>query len=318
VSRSDDFFLLGGDSLLVVRLMLDVERCFGLVLPASALMAARTLGQMACLLDARSTAAPLASLVPLQPSGARRAVFCLHGLDGDVQGYRLFAQALGPQRPVFGLRAQGLDGCAPPHAEVEEMAMFYAAQIRAQQPSGPYIVIGYSLGGWLAYAVAQAQQREGQQIALLGIFDTWQYVRLALPLRLMRRPLDLVQRIHGHAGKLRALNWPQRWSYVVRCLGILAGRIQALFRPLVADGDIALGYSCLSPVLRYAPQPFLGDMTLFVPSQTMAPMSWFWHALVRGRLRIEPVQGEHATMMDRDHAPDLAARVESVLQRVER
>lgn len=61
---------------------------------------------------------------------------------------------LAPDRPVYGLRAIGLDGCVPRHTSVEQMAAHYAAQVRAFQPVGPYHLLGYSAGGWYAYAVA--------------------------------------------------------------------------------------------------------------------------------------------------------------------
>ncbi len=104
--------------------------------------------------------APRTSLVPLQTLGSELPLFCIHGIYGDVYRFIDLARELAPDRPVYGLQAVGLDGRQPRHNTVAEMAAHYAREIRSTFP-GPYHLIAISLGGWIAYAVAQELSRQG-------------------------------------------------------------------------------------------------------------------------------------------------------------
>ena len=112
------------------------------------------------------------SLVPIQPQGSQPPFFCFHGAGGNVLNYSAFIPHLGPDQPIYGLQARGLDGISPPLDRIEPMAVYYLDQIKTVQPHGPYYLGGGCMGGLLALETAQLLHKEGEKTGLLAMFDT--------------------------------------------------------------------------------------------------------------------------------------------------
>jgi amino acid adenylation domain-containing protein len=167
----DNFFELGGHSLIAVRLFAEIEQTWGKNLPLATLFQAQTIEKMADILLERDWVAPWSSLVPIQPNGSNRPLFCIHPIGGNVLEYYPLADYLGKEQPIYGLQSQGLDGKQPPLNCVEAMASHYIKEMLAVQPHGPYAILGYSFGGLVAFEIAQQLLAAGQEIALLAILD---------------------------------------------------------------------------------------------------------------------------------------------------
>jgi len=135
VGLHDDFFALGGDSLLAVELFLRIEEKLGRKLPRTILFEASTVAEMAEALGASYRAA---CLVPIQPRGDKKPFFCVHGIDGDVLYFRDLANRLGRSQPFYGIRCEGLDGTTAPSMSIPSMAARYIEEMRSVQPYGPY------------------------------------------------------------------------------------------------------------------------------------------------------------------------------------
>jgi len=173
ISVQDDFFDLGGNSLLAVRLVARLQEHFGRRLPLATLFQAGTIEQMAKLLRQGTDMAQAAAvLVAMQTGGSKPPLFCVPGAGGYVIYLYQLARALGADQPVYGFQAVGLEGDDAPQTTVEAMAAVYVAAIRSVQPTGPYYLGGHSLGGWVAFEMAQQLQRQGEQVALVAIIDT--------------------------------------------------------------------------------------------------------------------------------------------------
>ena len=151
----DNYFELGGHSLLAVRVMAEVAKKFRKQLPLATLVQAPTIAELAGLLRDTTWSASWSSLVPIQPDGTKPPFYCVHAAGGNVLTYFDLARHLGPDQPVYGLQARGLDGKQPPHNCLEEMARDYIAEIRQLQPEGPYYLGGTSWGGMIAFEIAQ-------------------------------------------------------------------------------------------------------------------------------------------------------------------
>lgn len=108
----------------------------------------------------------------LQPLGERAPLFVIHGWGGCVGSFIDLARALAPHRPVMGLQACDAPKEASAHPTVPAMAAAYAEQILAQQPEGPIHLLGYSVGGWYAHAVAAALLEHGATIGMFAVLDT--------------------------------------------------------------------------------------------------------------------------------------------------
>ena len=111
-------------------------------------------------------------LVPIQPQGAQLPFFCVHPVGGGVFCYRNLARYLGPDQPFYGLQARDLIRGQESHSDLETMAADYIKEIRSVQPTGPYRVGGWSLGGVTAFEIAQQLQRQGHTASRLVLIDT--------------------------------------------------------------------------------------------------------------------------------------------------
>jgi acyl transferase domain-containing protein/thioesterase domain-containing protein/SAM-dependent methyltransferase/acyl carrier protein len=172
----DDYFELGGDSLLSVRLVSRLTEATKVKLSTRHVLDVRTIAGLARLIRAESAPrapdqAKPATLVTIQAGGARRPLFCVHPVGGNVLCYAALAPLLGADQPVYGLQARGLDGAEPPRARIEEMAADYIEVIKAAQPTGPYLLAGFSFGGIVAFEIAQQLARMDDTIALLALID---------------------------------------------------------------------------------------------------------------------------------------------------
>ena len=171
VGVTDDFFDLGGHSLLAARLTAQIDKVFGRQLAVSVLAAAPTIEQLAALLSKPRDASPWSPLVALQPRGARRPFFLVHGIGGEVVSFTALARRLAPDQPVYGIRAKGSDGVEPPLRNVESMASCYLEAVRTVAPEGPYLLGGYSSGGTVILEMARQLRAKGERVALLAMID---------------------------------------------------------------------------------------------------------------------------------------------------
>src|SRR6185295_12459386 len=168
----DSFFELGGHSLLAVQMVARLERLTGRGLPVATLFQAPTVERMAALLRGEEKPAARSSLVLLQPQGARPPLFFVHGAAGTVFPFLDLARELGTDRPFYALQAPGVEEGAEPSSTVQDLAAHYLEEIRAVQPEGPFHLGGWSLGGVVAFEMAQQLQAGGQQAGLLALLDS--------------------------------------------------------------------------------------------------------------------------------------------------
>jgi pimeloyl-ACP methyl ester carboxylesterase len=182
---------------------LEIERRFEVELPLALFLERRTVARIAEWL--RSRAAAPGFLVPVQPGGCRPPLFVVPGGYGNVLFLRDLARYLGPDQPVFALQStRSAAGLRQYYLEVEEVAATYLEEIRRQQPSGPYLLAGYSFGGYVALEMAHRLRDQGQPVDLLVLLDTYPPGP--------RRAATPGQRWHLHADNLRRLplgRWPE-------------------------------------------------------------------------------------------------------------
>jgi acyl carrier protein len=171
IGPSDDFFDLGGDSLLATTLVTAIERDLDVVLPPSVLLEAPTPHKLAESVVAAREHLEANSLVPVRPEGKGPPMFCVHGTPGDTIYIRKLARAIGGVRPVYGLRAMGLRSGEAILPSVEEMASGYLAEIRAVQPAGPYVVVGQCRTAVIALELAAQMTAQNEEVPGLILLD---------------------------------------------------------------------------------------------------------------------------------------------------
>jgi thioesterase domain-containing protein/acyl carrier protein len=277
ITLDQNFFDLGGDSSLAVRMFSQIEEIFGVKLPLATLYDAPTIEELARILDGEASSSRWSPLVAIQPLGSRLPFFCMHGAGGTVLTYRDLSRHLGLDQPFYGLQSQGLDGVCPPLTTVEEMAALYVKEIRRVQPQGPYFLGGYCGGGTIAFEAAQQLQADGEHVALLALFDTMNWSKI--PITLQSKGTYACQRLVFHAASFLSLNFENQSRFLREKFKVLRSRIpvwrgmlQAKFSKdpnSAASVSVALGRVWQTndqACWRYLPKPYPGVVTDFRPS----------------------------------------------------
>ena len=297
IGVKDNFFNLGGHSLLGVKLFAQIEKSFPSNLPLSILFQAPTVEELAKVLRQKKVTPPWYSLVPIQPGGSRPILFGIHHIYfNDLSRY------LGPEQPIYALHyamAEATDR-ALSLPKIEDLAAHYIEEMRTLQPEGPYFLMGLSFGGVIAYEMAQQLVAQGQQVGLLALFDTHiERGRKLLPLRqrvanLLRLTLpELMERVNGRVkAKLLVLRYGNQY------LPHIYNR----------EGMVATAKA-------YTPKPYPGRVNLFKAMDVsyvnyqIEPPELGWRKFITGELEIHEVPGSHIGILEEPNIQILAEKL---------
>lgn len=235
-----------------------------------ALLRERKQDILAFLTAAQSLAARPPAIVPLQANGRRPPIFGAAGHNGDIFCYRALVGHLDADQPFFGLQPPGLSGADPPLASIEELAAYFAAQIRAFRPSGPYVIAGYCAGGAIAFELARQLLVHGAEVPCTVLFGSpspaW-YTPLP---QLRLQAIEQSKRLVRHARALVTLPWPELRAYVDEGRQRREGR-RAEARQKAADPVMvrraAVETATLQAVRHYRPGYLAGRLCLILPNQ---------------------------------------------------
>ncbi|HTE56293.1 MAG TPA: amino acid adenylation domain-containing protein [Kofleriaceae bacterium] len=167
VGIEDDFFQLGGNSLLASRVIARIEGAFGRKLPLRDLFRAPTVAGLAAAISRDTPARRPSALVPMQARGDGHPIYFAPPISGSVAYYAKLARALGSEQPFIGLQARGLEGDGEPFSDIPSLAAWFADAIRQRQPRGPYRIGGWSLGGYTAWEIARILRASGEEVSSL-------------------------------------------------------------------------------------------------------------------------------------------------------
>lgn len=175
VGVTDNYFDLGGTSLLAVEFFAKVEQKFGQKLPLTTLVERPTIEAFARYLNQTNSLADqpnsVDSLVLLHAGNAEPPLFLVHDGDGETLLYRNLAKRLYPRRSVYGIQPLCGPGCPMMHTRIADMAAYYIQQIRKLQPEGPYLLGGMCAGGIISFEMACQLQEQGQTVAMVALMD---------------------------------------------------------------------------------------------------------------------------------------------------
>jgi phthiocerol/phenolphthiocerol synthesis type-I polyketide synthase E len=238
-------------------------------------------------------------------------LFCIHGAGGTVLIYRDLSLHLGLDQPFYGLQSQGLDGSRLPLKTIEEMAALYIRDIRRIQPHGPYFLGGYCGGGTIAYEVAQQLQADGEQVALLALFDTMNWSKV--PTTLWNKGSYSCQRLVFHASSFLSLNRRDQSRFLREKMEILRSRIPVWRGMLQAKfskhPSSAASLSLLlariwqtndRACFQYVPRPYPGAVTDFRPRtqyRILNKPDLKWDRLARGGQEVVVLPINPASML---------------------
>jgi thioesterase domain-containing protein/acyl carrier protein len=301
VGIEDDFFELGGTSLLAARLFAQIEEDFNLRIPLVTLVQAPTIKKLAKVIDQPGAPDAWHSLVTIQPGGVRPPLFCIHGESGNLLIYRSLARYLGPDQPIFGLQPQGLDGKQAPLTRIEDMAARYIKEIQVIQPEGPYFLAGYCMGGTIAFEMAQQLSGQGQRVELLALLDTYNW-------RMIRR--TFLHDLHFNLQKL----WFSCQHFFSTNSRKKLSSLQARFHEL--SNESALSECNRRAACAYVPKVYSGSMLHAHPARQYARYNrpeMAWDKLVTGGLEVFCVPSYPAQLVEEPFVRDLATKLRSCI-----
>jgi thioesterase domain-containing protein len=296
VGLQDNFFESGGHSLLAAKLMHRIGQAIGRALPLALLLESPTVERMLTVLRQEGWSRHWSSLVAIQPEGSKPPFFCIHGVGGNVVGFRDLGRHMAPTNPFYGLQARGLDGQQSPLSTIEAMASHYLKEISSVQPRGPYFFGGFSLGGLVAYEMAQQLRAQGEEVGLLVLFDTY-------PGNL--NPLA--------SSLLKSLRTPSRQLLVLLGRSIRR-RSRVLWRMLTFPGALREVFQANSrAAAQYRLKPYAGQAMLFRASE-QSPRNGddpyaAWRDLLPAGLEIQDIPGSHNGILVEPEVAVLAQRL---------
>jgi amino acid adenylation domain-containing protein len=313
IGINDNFFDLGGHSLLMIELATEIERVFQQRLPLIALFQAPSIASLAQYLQGSLVRELPAAVFPMQTQGTKPPFFCVAGAGGGVHWFSELAKLLAPDQPFYALETIGLE----PLPKIKNknrsqvQAMEFVNIIRQIQPQGPYFIGGYSYGGIVAHEMACYLQELGEQTALLVFLDSWNpaamvsyhirvlrwlkyFYRLPMQFKLpflrteikktinwRYKQLLLLLRGHGELTKLRNLdasNWRYALSHYVTENKVI------LFR--------SAGMNIIAPKDEY----------------------YGWCDLIDADIKVQIIPGDHYQMLNQPHVQELAKLLRECLE----
>jgi surfactin family lipopeptide synthetase A len=304
IGVKDNFFEVGGHSLLAVRMLQRVEQALGKKLPIATLFQAPTIEQLAALLRQNGWSPPWSSLVAIHAEGSKPPFFCVHGAGGNVLRFYDLARYLGSDQPVYGLQARGLSGNDLPRTRVEDMAADYIEEMRSVQPEGPYFLGGYSFGGIVAFEMAQQLAAHSGEQALVVLFDTFCTPHRPLPRNhLSARELTyLCQSASSTLRKLLQMPPGQRRAYLSRKAKLLREGIQRRVQLMRLPSALKIvRRACERAAKDYTLRIYPGRVILFRSSRR--PLMQFrdphagWSAYAGQGLEIHEIAGDHNSIL---------------------
>jgi amino acid adenylation domain-containing protein len=171
VGIDDNFFAIGGHSLLAISLIAKLRDQAGYSLSLASLFEHPTVQTLAKHLVS-SGPAKYSPLLALRKTGSAPPLFCIHPGGGNATVYTHLCNALGNNQPVWALQARGLEDGETVQDRIDDMSVDYVTAIRSIQPHGPYHLLGWSLGGTIAQEMAAQLETQGEQVKLLALMDT--------------------------------------------------------------------------------------------------------------------------------------------------
>ena len=209
IGIQDDFFEMGGTSLMAVRLFSKIEEKTGQNLPPVTLLQHRTVEALSTLLSDGDTA--WSTLVPLRATGDKPPLFCIHAGGGHVLFYKGLADNVPKDQPVYAVQAEGLDGTDFSYDSMEEMTAHYLNEIRKVQPDGPYHLLGMCFSNAVVFEMTKQLNQLGEAVDLLVIVDS-------APGFIRKNPPQKKGRMEQFMGRFRDNGFKAITSAVIRRL----------------------------------------------------------------------------------------------------
>jgi thioesterase domain-containing protein len=294
-----------------------MEKRLGCNMPVALLFQLPTIAQLASELHPRGPQQAL-PVIAVQPKGSMPPFFCVHGYNA----YRHIARQLGPNWPFYGLGLH-FTGRRVTRTRVEDQAKGHLKEIYAIQPRGPYYLAGHSIGGLIAYELAQLLQNDGHAVAFLGLIDT------VFPKRANVNNLSIRDGVMKCWYALARLDSNQLDQFVQTVKASAQWRLKAIQchgyhwvdKPLPPElltfyvDEIVFRGKYAKEQHRYQPRPYNGRVDYFRAAQSRTDVEK-WQLITNRQLVVHETPGTHLSMIEAAGAPELAQSLKLRLEEV--
>ncbi|NEO16390.1 MULTISPECIES: non-ribosomal peptide synthetase [unclassified Moorena] len=329
VGVRDNFFDIGGHSLLAIALIARVQRQFDKNLSLATLLQNPTIEQLATSIRSDPDSRSMSTLVAMQPDGNLPPLFLVPASSGTVLFYLDLVRNLGTEQPIYGLQAPGLNGEREPFSTLKDLAIHHIKGIKTIQPRGPYYLVGFCVGGHLALEMAQQLHQQGDTLALLGLIQSSgpEHHRLLVDSTPGRNlgldiyyPREFAQEMGAPRGKevpvsvaqLQQLMPEERLGYVLE-----RAKMFDLLPEEVKVEDVESLFEVFKTTAfasyNYEPQPYPGNIALFNSSEQPIDIAGDptlgWRNLVGGEIEVHEIPGDHFSVIREPQVLVLAERL---------
>jgi len=319
----DNFFALGGHSLIAIRMVSRIEQELGKKMPIRAVFQGATIEHLAGLLRQGTVKSP--RLIQLR--GGRKLPFiCVPAAGGSVFNYLNLAQHLDPDQPLYALQASGIDEAEPVPETIEAIAADHLTAIREANVKGPYFLGGWSMGGVVAFEMARQLRAEGEEVSGLLLIDSvvphaeQDLDETALLIGFAQSLGLRVDRVDVSPDQLLEMNTDEKLALILD-----AAKQQFLLPHQIELTDLQRHFNVYRANLRafwhYRPQPQRVRITLFRADEHVRQNghdeALGWDALTDEKVEVCIVPGDHYTLLAGPHVSVLAEHMQASLDKAE-
>lgn len=319
----DNFFDLGGQSLVAVELITELEKRIGKQLPVNILYHCPTIAQIYAYLEKATEEKQWKSLFAVKATGTKMPFYIVPGDGLSLSSFQNLSAHVDDDQPVYSLRPIGLNGVDEPLENIAEIAQHYVSEVIDHNPEGPYAVGGYSFGGYVAIEMRNQLLQMGKEVKLLAIFDTdaakLKYKKTGLSVKIKRqvpkfifiarslltRPLPVL--------KYQVHLFSRKFSELMYSLGLKA---KPELRGASKQVD-KVNESHLRAFMKYRLSPFNGRVHLFKAKSRLYFVDDFnylgWASYARAGVEVYDVPGDHSTMFDAPFVHELGRALQHAL-----
>ena len=346
LTPDDDFFRCGGNSLNAIELLIRIQREYHTNLPPDTVYRFPTIRQQAALITDMTKKIPEYHplVVPIREGGTLPPLFCIHALGGWIGHYTHLAPYIDRNRPIYGIRARGLEAGETTPLTVEETARAQVEALQSVRKNGPYNIAGFSNGGILAFELACQLAGRGERVGYLGVIDESApatEIRYLKTLAATLFPGRVLGKIPAFfETRLKANPESGIYYLVSKALQTILNKILArsgtkTLSPAASDAQFAANFNdnILKPYpaeshahmkkqlkasQTYLPQKYPGNFFLFStgPDPVLFPRDETrgWGSCTTGIITVIPVPGNHSTLFDEPNLRILGERVDASLR----
>ncbi|WP_316833090.1 non-ribosomal peptide synthetase [Pedobacter aquatilis] len=325
IDKDDDFFEIGGNSMLAVKMIAEIERKLGKRFALATLITNSTIRKLARRIESSDEQEQWESLVPIKTAGTKTPLFLVHGAGLNILLFRSISKFFDEDQPMYGIQAFGLNDEKEIPQTIEEIARKHIEEIVQVHPTGPYAVAGYSLGGYIAFEIVRQLLALGKEVSFLGVIDTY-----AINRKSSESNIKLVKKIQRQFYKVpffakSFLNNPKEAASYQ--LYILQNKIRSKLAPetvvkqMVTTNRESEIYKVYAEAYEnYDLQPLPIKLTLFRVEKRLYYLDDLtylgWDKLTTKGIEVNVVPGDHKTFLEPPNDQRFAQTIQLALNKL--